>query len=82
MRPATRGEGRAFAGGAAVFPCSPADAAKNIIDETLRGEFHGSCDDPIRKMETPWVSMRMHENRQIMKILRTCLVDSEYDLFD
>ena len=40
----------------------------------------------IRKMETPWVGMRMgarHEDRQIMKSLRTCLVDveSECDFF-
>jgi hypothetical protein len=36
-------------------------------------------------METPWVGMRMgarHEDRQIMKSLRTCLVESECDLFE
>ncbi len=37
------------------------------------------------KMETPWVAMRMgarHEDRQIMKSLRTCLVESGCDLFE
>jgi hypothetical protein len=37
-----------------------------------------------RKMETPWVGMRMgarHEDRQIMKSLRTCL-ELECDLFE
>jgi hypothetical protein len=38
----------------------------------------------LRKMETPWVGMRMgakHEDRQITKNLRTLLVEAECGLF-
>ena len=38
----------------------------------------------LRKMETPWVGMRMgakHEDRQITKNLRTLLVEVECGLF-